>query len=96
LFGFALEENLDEVEDFAEFSAIKYDIWVFRCAKGAEFDRTPTVSTCVYKCPREGFLEYSLNDKMYYECRSSNSTGILRNCEDDTTFDPNAGLCFWK
>ena len=88
-----IDEAVSELEGLEEFAATQYNILVFRCAKGAEFDRTPSISTCVYKCAKEGYLEYSLDNKMYYDCKAVGATGVLSKCPNDGTFDKDLGLC---
>ena len=43
-------------------------IKMFQCATGATFDKTPSVSKCIYKCPAVGKFVYSLDNKKYYNC----------------------------
>ena len=43
-------------------------VMMYQCAKGTEFDRSPSVSKCVFKCPSEGKFEYSLDRTKYFNC----------------------------
>jgi hypothetical protein len=68
------------------------NINVYKCPKNTEFDRTPSVSTCVYKCPRIGNYPYILDSvadtKRYYECKTIGGklTGTLSQCTDGDVF----------
>ena len=52
-------------------------IKMYQCALGAEFDRTVSVSKCVYKCTSAGKFVYSLDVKKYYNCALDPISGKL-------------------
>jgi hypothetical protein len=45
-----------------------HNIEMYQCAKGFEFDSSPSVSQCVYQCYYEGKFEYSFDETKYVEC----------------------------
>ena len=71
-------------------------ITMYQCATGAEFDRSPSVSKCVYKCPGEGKYEYSLENTKYYECiKNSNGwlNAVAQKCPGRSEFIPKDREC---
>ena len=64
------------------------NISMYQCANGAEFDRTPSVSKCIFRCKSIGKFENSLDQSTYYNCYSSgkDATGKLEECPNGWHF----------
>ena len=43
-------------------------IKMYQCATGATFNKSPSVSKCVFTCTAAGKFAYSLDEKKYYNC----------------------------
>ena len=60
-----------------------------QCPTGAAFDKSATVSKCIYKCSAAGKFAYSLDSTKYYDCVKGTDgkiTATLTACETGTVF----------
>jgi hypothetical protein len=75
------------------------EIKMFKCPKGVEFNSTPNISSCVYRCTKAGKFPYKLDaredNRFYYECESVGGklVGTLKKCESGEEFASNTGHC---